>query len=110
MLPPSEHKPMEARAHVLLTAEIYNIEVWEQVVKKLDGLTVHTVTDFAVEIVEVMEATHKKEKERLGQDLIAKDAKIAQLEQQLSFAKADKDRLQTDINFLKGVQPGRIKP
>ncbi len=93
MLPPSKHKPMKARARVLLTAEIYNEEVWEQVVKKLDnggnGMRIYTVTDFAVEMVEVMKTTHEKEKKQLGLDLVAKDAKIAQLDQQLSFARAE---------------------
>jgi len=106
MLPPSEHKPMKARAHVLLTAEIYNNEVWEEVVKKFDnngeGMRIYTITDFAVEMVEVMKATHAEKEKDFKRELMQKNTKIEQLEQQLSFVKAE-------VNLAVGARDMALK-
>ena len=112
MLPPSTHKPMEARARLTLTAEIQDMEVWEEVVKRFDnegdGMRIHTVTSFAEEMVDVVRTRRAQDQQEYEFKLLEKNERITQLEQQVSFAKADAERLGTTVDFLKKELDGRI--
>jgi len=112
MLPPSTHKPMEARAELTLTAEIQDMEVWEEIVKRFDnkgaGMRLHTATSFAEEMVDVVRTRRAQDQREFESKLHEKNELIAQLEQKFSFAKADAQRLQGTVDFLKNELDGRI--
>ena len=91
-LPPGNAK-MKARARVELSAEIYDEDVYKEVIEKLNnegkGMRIHTIATFAEEMVDVMRGKLTAKEREAQQQVADKEQEIARLKQQLEFAKAE---------------------
>lgn len=86
---------------VELSAEINDLDVWEKVVKKLDGLKLSSVANLAEAMVEVSRKKIIEAEAELERARRQKDAEIEELRQRLSFAEADKHRLEQRLVFTE---------
>ena len=82
---------------VHMTAEINDLDVWKKVTKKLDGLKLSSVANLAEAMVAVSRKKIIEAESELERARLEKDGEIEQLRQQLSFAQADKHRLEQRI-------------
>lgn len=93
-LPPAVMPNCKARGTVELAAEIYDFDVWDAVLKKLNNMRVYTVGNLAEEAISVVQKRAEKQEEE-------HKVKVAKLQSDLEWAQRKllvaQDRLQAAL-------------
>lgn len=87
-LPPVNDKHL-ARGEVVLDCEIHDYEVWKEVLEKLNGLRIYTVSDLAEAMVAISQKRHTELQEEFHKYKVIMNAKAQRLEQRVSMLEAE---------------------
>ena len=112
-LPPANDKHL-ARGQVILDCEITDFDVWKDVLEKLNGLRLYTVSDLAEAMVTISQKKHSELQEEFHKYKIMMNT-------QLETLKAANSRLQAQVDdcmeanqkwaeWAKTASPGKIEP
>jgi hypothetical protein len=85
--------------YVTLQAEAINEEVTDRIIKRLNGMKVGETPTFIEESLDVMRERMKTEKGLADAQLSHLQGKVAQLEQQLSFAQEDARQVRLQLGM-----------
>jgi len=78
----------EKAGEVTLDATVEDPDLWEKVLKKLDGYRVYTVSDLQTALVEVLQEEAKDEKTAHARELAAVREELERTKQELSVLKS----------------------
>lgn len=81
----------QAAGKIHLSAEVHDLGVFDDVVEKLDGMTVHTVNDVPQALVKAAQRRAKRAEEKMMSLTEESRNRIDQLEAELSFARQERD-------------------
>jgi glutamyl-tRNA reductase len=112
-LPPVNDKHL-ARGQVILDCEITDFEVWKEVLEKLNGLRIYTVSDLAEAMVTISQKKHKELQEEFHKYKVALNTQLQQLRQKVSMLEAEntafKEANAAWEEWAKTASPGKIGP
>ena len=86
-------KTFQAAGTIVLSAEVHDLDIFEEVKEKLDGMTVHTVNDVPQALVKAAQRRAKKAEQKMMDTTENSRKRIDELEAQLSFTLQEKDSL-----------------
>ena len=89
-LPPVDNRHL-ARGQVILDCEIDNFDVWKDVLEKLNGLRIYTVSDLAEAMVTISQKKHAELKEDFHKYKIQMNTQIQELKAENSRLTAERD-------------------
>jgi len=87
------HGKFKASGVVILTSEISDLEVWDKVVEKLDGMPVYTVRSITEGLVDAARKRAKRAEERSIQTMEEARQEVDRMDADLSFSQAEAQRL-----------------
>lgn len=110
-LPPANDSHL-ARGQVILDCEIHDYDVWKEVLEKINGLRIYTVSDLAEAMVSISQKKHVELQDEFHKYKI-------QMNTQLETLKAANSRLSAQVEafkeanekwaeWAKTVTPGKI--
>lgn len=82
-------KSFKAAGKILLSAEVHDLGIFDDVLEKLDGMTIHTVNDVPQALVKAAQRRAKRAEEKMMSLTEDSRNKIDQLEAALSFARQE---------------------
>ena len=115
--PPPGNPQIIAMGEVTLSAEITDIEMWGEVLKKLDCLRIYTTEDLAEEMVNVAQKKARAAEKQLQQAEEVRQGQLEALRQRISFLSAENNQLRvanqqwvTWYEKWRAQQPGVPNP
>lgn len=90
-------KTFKAGGRIVLSAEVHNLDIFDEVKEKLDGMTVHTVNDVPQALVRAAQRRAKRAEQKMMD--ISEDTRkrVDELEAQLSFALQERDNFKGQL-------------
>lgn len=111
-LPPSNDKHL-ARGQVILDCEITDFEVWKEVLEKLNGLRIYTVSDLAEAMITISQKKHRELQEEFHKYKVSLNSQLQQLRQKLSMVEAENEEFRKANvawkEWAKTASPGKIE-
>lgn len=95
--PPVDIDRHKALAFVEMQAEINDFGIWDDVIKRLDGMRLYTVNNLAEEMISVAQERAREAEKATEKKRIEAQAEIEKLKQRLSFAEAEIGQLRSVI-------------
>lgn len=81
-----QHSLLNDKAgRVLLDATVEDLELWEEVTKKLDGFRVYAVTDLQAAVVECLQEENKEVKSAYAREVAALREELERAKQRISL-------------------------
>lgn len=103
-----------ARGEVILNCEITDLEVWTDVLEKLNGLRIYTVSDLAEAMVTISQKKHKELEEEFHKYKIQMNTQLETLKAANSRleaqAQAFKEANEKWVEWAKREAEGKIEP
>jgi hypothetical protein len=87
---------------VQLDATVNDLDLWDEVLKKLDGFRVYTVSDLQTAMVEILQDDQKQMKESHDQEVQALRQELERLRQRCSVLEQyERDAAQMELELAK---------
>lgn len=96
-LSPCAGSEFKATGLITLSVEVKELDVWDKVVEKLDGLAIYSVSTITETLVEAARRRANKAEQIAMRSTEESRAQIEQLESALSFRQADVDNLKNQL-------------
>ena len=98
----------QKHGRVQLDATVNDIDLWEEVLKKLDGFRVYTVADLQTALVEILQDDQKQMKGEYDKQMRALTQQVEYLKQRCSvLEKYERDAAQLELELAKLRRPGQ---
>jgi hypothetical protein len=112
-LPPANDEHL-ARGEVILGCEIHDLEVWKDVLEKINGLRIYTVSDLSEAMVSISQKKYRQLEEDFHKYKIQVNTQLEELKaanSRLEFqSNAFKEANEKWAEWAKTVSPGKIEP
>lgn len=90
-------KKFKAHGQIVLSAEVHDYGIYEEVKEKLDGMTVHTVNDVPQALIKAAQRRAKKAEQRQMETSEQSRRRVDELEANLSFTTQERDALRFQL-------------
>jgi len=90
-------KAFKAAGMITLQAEVHDLDIFDEVKEKLDGMTIHTVNDVPQALVKAAQRRAKKAEQRMMDHTEESRRRIDELESQLSFALHERENFRAQL-------------
>ena len=92
----------EKHGRVQLSASVNDLDLWEEVLKKLDGFRVYTVADLQTALVEILQDEQKETKTVHEQEIESLRQELEHAKQRLSvLEKFEREAAQLEMELAK---------
>ena len=109
---PPANKDHLARGEVILSCEITDLEVWKEVLEKLNGLRIYTVSDLSEAMVAISQKKYAELEAEFHKYKIALNSQLQQLRQKVSLLEGENEAFKKANaaweEWAKTPPPGKI--
>ena len=99
-LQPCSGEKFKGTGLIKLRAEVHDFDVWDQVVDRLDGMTVYQSLTLMESVMASIQRRAEKKTAAALQTMEEARVRVEELEAQLSFVLADNERLKQQMSVL----------
>lgn len=90
-------KQFKATGFITLRAEVHELDIWDQVVEKLEGMTIYTVNDLMGAVIQSAQRRANRAEKKAMKTMEEARKRVDELEAVNSFLESDNERLKREL-------------
>jgi hypothetical protein len=99
-LTPCVGKVYKSAGFITLRAEVNDLDVWDRVVEKLDGMTIYTVNDLTGAVIQAAQRRANRAEKQAMKSMEDARRVVDELEARNSFLESDNDNLKRQLEAI----------